>query len=176
MTRSFSRHGLLDLYGCNPALLRDEGYLKTILAAAAEAAQATVLDSRFHTFGGAGGVTGVLLLAELHISIHTWPEYGFAAVDVFLCGRMPSENARRVLEEALGAKRAEWRNIPRGNAASVAGNPLGRAAVQLPCCPLRHERRQHGFQPLATFFLRPTCKAHKSRFIIAASVHGTLGA
>ena len=124
MTRSLSRHGLLDLYGCNPALLRDEGRLKTILAAAAEAAQATVLDSRFHTFGGAGGVTGVLLLAESHISIHTWPEYGFAAVDVFLCGRMPSENARRVLEEALGAERAEWRNIPRGNAASVAGNPL----------------------------------------------------
>lgn len=124
MTRSLSRHGLLDLYGCNPALLRDEGRLKTILAAAAEAAQATVLDSRFHTFGGAGGVTGVLLLAESHISIHTWPEYGFAAVDVFLCGRMPSENARRVLEEALGAERAEWRNIPRGNAASVAVNPL----------------------------------------------------
>ena len=121
MTRSLSRHGLLDLYGCNPGLLCDEGRLKTILAAAAEAAQATVLDSRFHTFGG---VTGVLLLAESHISIHTWPEYGFAAVDVFLCGRMPSENARRVLEEALGAERAEWRNIPRGNAASVAVNPL----------------------------------------------------
>ena len=83
-----------------------------------------MLDSRFHTFGGAGGVTGVLLLAESHISIHTWPEYGFAAVDVFLCGRMPSENARRVLEEALGAERAEWRNIPRGNAASAAENPL----------------------------------------------------
>jgi len=75
-------------------------------------------------FGGAGGVTGVLLLAESHISIHTWPEYGFAAVDVFLCGRMPSENARRVLEKALGAERAEWRNIPRGNAASVAVSPL----------------------------------------------------
>ena len=101
MTRSLSRHGLLDLYGCNPGLLRDEGRLKSIL-----------------------GVTGVLLLAESHISIHTWPEYGFAAVDVFLCGRMPSENARRVLEEALGAERAEWRNIPRGNAASVAVNPL----------------------------------------------------
>ena len=52
MTRSLSRHGLLDLYGCNPALLCDEGRLKEILAAAAEAAQATVLDSRFHTAVG----------------------------------------------------------------------------------------------------------------------------
>ena len=124
MNHAPGSHSLLDLYGCDRAVLRDEGRLEEILTAAAQAAQATVLDSRFHTFGGAGGVTGVLLLAESHISIHTWPEYGFAAVDVFLCGRMPSENARRVLEEALGAERAEWRNIPRGNAASAAGNPL----------------------------------------------------
>lgn len=118
------RHGLLDLYCCDENILRDAARLQTILEQAAAAARATVLYRRFHTFGGAGGVTGVLLLAESHISIHTWPEYGFAAVDVFLCGRMPSENARRVLEEALGAERAEWRNIPRGNAASVAVNPL----------------------------------------------------
>ena len=127
-------HGLLDLYGCPAVLLRDAAALEGAMRAAAQQAGATILSAHFHTFGAGGGVTGVLLLAESHISIHTWPEYGFAAVDVFLCGRMPSENARRVLEEALGAKRAEWRNIPRGNAASAAENPLsdglfGRDAV-----------------------------------------------
>ena len=115
MTRSLSRHGLLDLYGCNPALLRDEGRLKTILAAAAQAAQATVLDSRFHTFGGAGGVTGVLLLAESHISIHTWPEYGFAAADIFLCGSLKTETAADILKTALSAQSAQWQQYPRGN-------------------------------------------------------------
>lgn len=116
MTRSLSRHGLLDLYGCNPALLRDEGRLKTILAAAAEAAQATVLDSRFHTFGGAGGVTGVLLLAESHISIHTWPEHRYAAADIFLCGHMPAQAARRTIEHGLCARNTRWQSLIRGEA------------------------------------------------------------
>ena len=115
MTRSLSRHGLLDLYGCNPALLRDEGRLKTILAAAAQAAQATVLDSRFHTFGGAGGVTGVLLLAESHISIHTWPEHHFAALDIYLCSG-DIERARSVLENALRPTQSEQSRILRGRA------------------------------------------------------------
>ena len=114
MTRSLSRHGLLDLYGCNPALLRDEGRLKTILAAAAEAAQATVLHSRFHTFGGAGGVTGVLLLAESHISIHTWPEHRFAAIDAFICGGMKLERVKEVLCRNLAAERAVWTVAQRG--------------------------------------------------------------
>ena len=75
MTHAPGNHGLLDLYGCDEAILKDEGRLKTALAAAAQAAEATILTEHFHTFGGAGGVTGVLLLAESHISIHTWPEY-----------------------------------------------------------------------------------------------------
>ena len=114
MNHAPGSHSLLDLYGCDRAVLRDEGRLEEILTAAAQAAQATVLDSRFHTFGGAGGVTGVLLLAESHISIHTWPEYGFAAVDIFLCGRMPSENARCVIEQALQAQSVSWRLVARG--------------------------------------------------------------
>lgn len=126
MTRSLSRHGLLDLYGCNPGLLRDEGRLKTILAAAAEAAQATVLDSRFHTFGGAGGVTGVLLLAESHISIHTWPEHHYAAADIFLCGSLNPAHARLALEQALQAKHSRWQQHPRGLPALFAQPETGK--------------------------------------------------
>ena len=109
------RHGLLDLYGCDADVLRDEGRLKTVLHQAAEAAQATVLYSRFHTFGGEGGVTGVLLLAESHLSIHTWPEHGFAAIDIFLCGRLRPEAAKDTLQHALKAERSVWQTHPRGN-------------------------------------------------------------
>lgn len=114
MTYRPGLHGLLDLYGCEAALLRDEACLKNILQGAAEAGQATVLGGGFHRFGQEGGVTGVLLLAESHISIHTWPEHGFAAVDVFLCGDMQIESVRRFICERLQPQDSDWRVERRG--------------------------------------------------------------
>ncbi|HFC6389164.1 TPA: adenosylmethionine decarboxylase [Neisseria bacilliformis] len=110
------RHGLLDLYGCDENILRDAARLQTILEQAAAAARATVLYRRFHTFGGAGGVTGVLLLAESHISIHTWPEHRYAAADIFLCGHMPAQAARRTIEHGLCARNTRWQSLIRGEA------------------------------------------------------------
>ena len=110
------RHGLLDLYGCDENILRDAARLQTILEQAAAAARATVLYRRFHTFGGAGGVTGVLLLAESHISIHTWPEHRYAAADIFLCGHMPAQAARRTIEHGLCARNIRWQSLIRGEA------------------------------------------------------------
>ena len=107
-------HGLLDLYGCDEAILKDEGRLKTALAAAAQVAEATILTEHFHTFGGAGGVTGVLLLAESHISIHTWPEHRFAAIDAFICGGMKLEKVKEILCRELAAERAVWTVAQRG--------------------------------------------------------------
>ena len=115
MTHIPGNHGLLDLYGCDEAILKDQGRLKTALKAAAQAAEATVLAERFHTFGGEGGVTGVLLLAESHLSIHTWPEHGFAAIDIFLCGRLRPEAAKETLQHALKAERSVWQTHPRGS-------------------------------------------------------------
>lgn len=112
-------HALLDLYGCPPEILADEGRLKKLLAEAARQAGATVLGSHFHTFGGAGGVTGVLLLAESHISIHTWPEHGFAAADAFICGGARLENVRVFLQQALSAERAEWTVKRRGGSLNL---------------------------------------------------------
>jgi S-adenosylmethionine decarboxylase len=76
-------HLLVDLWGAQH--LQDCAAIEAVLRAAALAAGATVLGGRFHTFSPSGGVTGVLLLAESHISTHTWPERQFAAVDVFMC-------------------------------------------------------------------------------------------
>jgi len=114
MTHMLGNHGLLDLYGCNEAILKDEGRLKTALAAAAQAAEATILTEHFHTFSGAGGVTGVLLLAESHISIHTWPEHHFAAIDAFICGGMKLEKVKEILRRELAAERAVWTVARRG--------------------------------------------------------------
>lgn len=114
MTHMPGNHGLLDLYGCDEAILKDEGRLKTALVAAAQAAEATILTEHFHIFGGAGGVTGVLLLAESHISIHTWPEHRFAAIDAFICGGMKLEKVKEILCRELVAERAVWTVAQRG--------------------------------------------------------------
>ena len=77
-------HLLLDLWGASN--LTEPDAIDAALRAAAEAAGATILHGHFHHFSPNGGVSGVLVLAESHISIHTWPERSFAAVDIFMCG------------------------------------------------------------------------------------------
>ena len=107
MTHSPGTHALLDLYDCDAALLADAPALQALLQRAADVAGATTLAAHFHPFGEGMGVTGVLLLAESHISIHTWPEHGFAALDVFLCGDGQLERARVLLCNGLRAERVE---------------------------------------------------------------------
>ncbi len=77
-------HLLLDLWGASN--LADPQHIDRALRNAAEASGATILHGHFHHFSPNGGVSGVLVLAESHISIHTWPERNFAAIDIFMCG------------------------------------------------------------------------------------------
>jgi S-adenosylmethionine decarboxylase len=77
-------HLLVDLWGASN--LADPDHIDRALREAAEAAGATILHGHFHHFSPNGGVSGVLVLAESHISIHTWPERDFAAIDIFMCG------------------------------------------------------------------------------------------
>lgn len=107
-------HLLADLHGVDPALLRDAGAIDALLRRAALAAGARILHGHFHTFGAGGGVTGVLLLAESHISIHTWPESGFAAADIFMCGAARPRLALELIEAALQPQSCETKTIARG--------------------------------------------------------------
>ncbi len=96
MTDQYEGHHLIaDLVGGHR--LDDVDHVETCLREAAAVAGATLLEVRLHAFGPGMGVTGVALLAESHISIHTWPEHGSACVDIFMCGRAHD------LEAALGA-------------------------------------------------------------------------
>jgi len=79
------RHILFTLKGCNESLLDDESYIRNVLIKAAQLCKSTLLDISSHKFDPQG-VTAVALLAESHISIHTWPENGMAVCDVFTCG------------------------------------------------------------------------------------------
>ncbi len=78
-------HLLVELKDCNKALLNDIRKIEEILVSAAKEAKATIIESRFHQFNPFG-ISGVVIIAESHLTIHTWPEYGFAAVDIFTCG------------------------------------------------------------------------------------------
>lgn len=106
-------HLLADLSGIAPERLRDGAALEGLLRAAATTAGAQVLHSHFHSFGAGQGVTGVVLLAESHISIHTWPEFGFAAVDLFMCGAARPQLALEIIQEALQAAHCQLKSVRR---------------------------------------------------------------
>lgn len=111
---AIGQHGLLEIYPQDCGWLQDEQAIKQLLYQAAQAAQAHILTSHFHTFGGNGGVTGVVLLAESHMSIHTWPEYQYAAVDIFMCGRLSMQSAICVFQQQLAGARIKIRLVQRG--------------------------------------------------------------
>ena len=103
---------LVDLYGCE-ADLDDEGFLLDTLEKASDAVGSTVLQRITQRFSPVG-VTAILILAETHISVHTWPEHGYAAVDIFVCGEgKDPEVAWDVVREALRPESFETKEITR---------------------------------------------------------------
>ena len=87
------RHVIADLHDVSAEVLGSIDFWKEILIDGAKKSGATVLSNHFHHFGEGYGITGVIVLAESHISIHTWPEKNYAAIDVFMCGTCDPEVA-----------------------------------------------------------------------------------
>ena len=122
-------HLTADLHGCAAAqpAMGDPQALRRLCLAAVQAAGLSAVGELFHRFGGAAGVTGVVLLAESHVAVHTWPELGAVTLDVYVCNFGADNSARaRTLLEALVAAFApahtERHEIARG-----ARTPLAQA-------------------------------------------------
>ncbi len=106
-------HLLADLFDCTG--LDDIKRVERALRAAVSEACATLLEMKLHSFGEQQGVTGIALLAESHISIHTWPERDYAAIDIFLCGAQDNINAAlAAIAVELGAGRIVQQQFARG--------------------------------------------------------------
>ena len=122
---AFGRHVLLDLRSCNGEKLDDLPFLRETMLSAARETGATVIGEIFHQFSPQG-VTGVVAIAESHLCIHTWPEFRYAAVDIFTCGQGfdPREAARLIIERLESAD-PELTEVTRG--ALVASAPMSSA-------------------------------------------------
>ena len=111
---ALGRHFLLELKDCDRDLLNDLDKLKRLLKDAATECGAEILGDSFHRFSPQG-VSGVVIIAESHLFIHTWPEHGYAAVDIFTCGtRVKPEIATQILINKLGSKNQVVIEMQRG--------------------------------------------------------------
>lgn len=118
---TFGDHYLVDLHGCDPELIGHAQPTQEALLSAATRCGSTIIEYHFHQFSPLG-VSGVILIAESHISVHTWPESEFVAVDIFTSGqKMKPEVAIEILEEAFSAERVHVMKVTRGELMSNTG-------------------------------------------------------
>lgn len=111
---------IAELYGCAPDRLDDVAGIEADMLEAARVAGATIVSSHFHRFAPQG-VSGVVVIAESHLALHTWPEAGYVALDVFTCGDvLQAERGVRWLAERFEATHVELRRQPRGDPERIA--------------------------------------------------------
>jgi len=112
--KALGRHVLAEMYDCNPEILNDRRRVEEIMVNAALAAGAEIREVAFHQFSPQG-ISGVVVISESHLAIHTWPEYGYAAVDVFTCGeRVDPWDACNYLVEHFQSGRMTATEVKRG--------------------------------------------------------------
>lgn len=105
---------MVELYECDRSILNDVKIIERVLIEAAEAANATIVNYCFHEFSP-HGVSGVVVITESHIAIHTWPEHRYCAVDIFTCGNLIDNNkALEVLKKGLGSRELNVFQVQRG--------------------------------------------------------------
>lgn len=117
---------LIEAEGCISESLRDEAVLRGLFARiVADLGLKTLGDPLWHTFGGEGGVTGLVMLTESHLACHTYPEHGLATFNLYCCRQRPEWPWEEALREALGAETVNLRRFERGASDSVSTAAVG---------------------------------------------------
>lgn len=112
--RALCQHTLLEFHGCDVERIKHPGTVKKLLCEAVSQGGGTIVKTVFHAFSPYG-VSGVVVITESHVTIHTWPEHGYAAVDIFSCSKkLEHKKIRELLKRELGAKRVTGRTFRRG--------------------------------------------------------------
>jgi len=115
---TLGRHIILEMRGCCKDVIDNVHVVKDVLTKATEASNATLVDVLCHHFSPFG-VTGVAILAESHISVHTWPEYEYAAADIFICGNTTDpQGAASYISHEFQAKETSTIELKRGDFSS----------------------------------------------------------
>ena len=121
---------LVEYYGCDPDLLNDTEYIRNTMLEAVRVSGATVVGEVFHRFNP-HGVSGVVVIAESHFAIHTWPEYDYAAVDLFTCGEdVNPQCGFDYISRALKAEKYDRQEFLRGTREAI-GQPLHHKPVEV---------------------------------------------
>ncbi|MGQ9485762.1 MAG: adenosylmethionine decarboxylase [Desulfosoma sp.] len=124
--KSLGKHLIVELYDCDFDLINDVSQVEKILVEAVAISKATIVQPVFHQFSP-HGVSGVVVIAESHFTIHTWPEYGYCALDIFTCGELiDSDASLAYLQKAFKAGSRSVMEIKRG-------------VLNLPADRLRHK-------------------------------------
>ncbi|WP_077621282.1 adenosylmethionine decarboxylase [Sediminibacillus massiliensis] len=111
---TMGRHVIAELWDCNIDKLNDMGLIEQIFVDAALKAGAEIREVAFHKFAPYG-VSGVVIISESHLTIHSFPEHGYASIDVYTCGDIIDPNvAAEYIAEALESKKSEKVEVPRG--------------------------------------------------------------
>ena len=116
------RHLILELSGCDPEILRDLSRVEPLMEQAAVATGASIVGKVFHV-NEIGGICGVVVVSESHLSIHTWPGRCYAAVDCYTCGTCDPEKAVDVIKEGLQAESCEVTRMTRGLSTLLCDGP-----------------------------------------------------
>jgi S-adenosylmethionine decarboxylase len=112
--KALGRHFIVELYECDSELINDTDAIKDVLLESVKISGAEIIRPVFHKFSP-HGVTGIVVIAESHFSIHTWPEYGYCAFDIFTCGdSIDNERAIQHVREKLKARAISVSEIKRG--------------------------------------------------------------
>ena len=120
---TLGKHWAVELYDCNPSLLKRVGPVEEILVATARRCKAAIIEMAFHEFNPFG-VSGMVIIAESHLAIHTWPEFKYAAVDIFTCGEtLVPDQAAGYIAQRFEAARMQIFKLPRGRF-DATGNPM----------------------------------------------------